>query len=208
MRVRVIGLVMLCIGAGIPAAAQSLEVTPFVGYETAGSYPTENSPTVQRFRADAARMFGVLVDYPINDDLQLEFEWADNPTNYSAQDAVTGQYGQAFTSRIDQYQFGGLYFLRSRDFAWRPYIAATVGFTHDANGGNNPGRTAFGFGLGGGVKYPISRHVGFRGDARWMPTYGSSGTITECDDFGGCYPVSSPNYLQRFNVTVGVTIRP
>jgi Outer membrane protein beta-barrel domain len=209
MRAHAVGLAVLLAAIGSHAvAAQTLEVTPLVGYETAGSYPPENPATVQRLRADAARTFGVMLDYPITDDMQLEFEWLDNPTAYSAQDAVTGQYSPAFESRIDQYQFGGLYFLRGQTSSWRPYIAATIGLTHDANGGDTPGRTAFGFGVGGGVKYPISRYFGLRADARWMPTYGSSGTAEECDEFGNCYPMAAPNYMQRFNVALGLTIRP
>jgi hypothetical protein len=41
-----------------------------------------------------------------------------------------------------------------------------------------------------------------------MPTYGSAGLGTFCDDFSGCYQDTVRNYLQRFNVMMGVVIRP
>jgi hypothetical protein len=204
-----IGLALLCVGGtSFPASAQKFDVTPFVGYETSGSYPIENPTTVEAFRADAGKTFGAFFDYWITSNIQAEFQWAHNPTTYSGQDAVTGQYSQAFTTRIDQYQFGALYYVRDSGNAWRPYLAGSVGFTHDSNSGDNPGRTAAGFGLGGGVTYELSSHFGLRGDARWMPTYGSNGIGNVCDEFGNCYPSTVRNYLQRFHVVLGLTIRP
>ena len=98
--------------------------------------------------------------------VQAEFYWVGNSTTYSQQSTTTGQFGQAFNTSINQYQFGALYHLRDRDHAWRPYLAGSLGFTHDANDGVAPNRIAFGVGLGGGVKDEPSRHVGLRDDAR------------------------------------------
>ena len=66
----------------------------------------------------------------------------------------------------------------------RPYAAASVGFTHDSNGGGNPNRTEFSYSLGGGVKYyfePALREL--RGDIRYLPTYGSSSYGLYCGSF-------------------------
>jgi hypothetical protein len=58
------------------------------------------------------------------------------------------------------------------------------------------------------VKYYISRHVGLRGDVRWLPTYGSSTTGLYCDPFYGfCYNASLPNYLNRGSFTGGIIFR-
>ena len=207
MKPHLVSLLLWCVAGGaVPAAAQTFEVTPFVGSETSGSYPVENPSTVTAFRADAGKMYGAFFDYTVVGNLQAEFEWAHNPTTYSAQDALSGQYSRAFATSIDQYQFGALYYLRDPGIAWRPYVAISLGFTHDSNSGDNPGRTAAGFGLGGGVRYALSSHVGIRGDARWMPTHGSDGMSSLCDEFGNCYPTVVRNYLQRFDVTIGLTV--
>jgi hypothetical protein len=195
-------------GDGDPATAQALEVTPFIGYETSGSYPLENPTTVEAFRADAAKMYGAFVDYSVAGNVEVELEWAHNPTTYSAQDALTGQYSQAFATSINQYQLGALYYLRDRGNAWRPYVAGSIGFTHDSNSGDNPGRTAIGFGLGGGVTRALSTHFGLRADVRWMPTFGSDEMSSACDDFGNCYPTTFHHFLQRFDIAIGLVVRP
>lgn len=236
MRVHLAVATLLCaVVTATPAAAQRIAVTPFVGWETAGSYPLTDATTaqpagdIQEMRADGGTAFGVAFDYSLTANWRAEFMWTGNPTTYSALSATTGQYSKAFNARIDQYQFGALYFLGEERNALRPFIGASLGFTHDSNGNASPGRTAFGFGLGGGIEYGVSSHVAFRTDARWMPTYGSAGLGTFCDsgyggyggDYGGyggydpygyggggCYQDTIHNYLQRFNFTVGLTIRP
>jgi hypothetical protein len=133
-----------CVGR---VAAQTLEITPFAGYESSGSYPLQNPAAVQAMRADAGRTYGFFADYRLMPNVQAEFYWVGNSTTYSRQSTATGQYGEAFRTQIDQYQFGALYHLRDRDHAWRPYLAGSLGFTHDSNGGVTPNRTAFGVGL-------------------------------------------------------------
>ena len=207
---RVLVLATLAVALEHPAAAQTIEVTPFVGFETAGSYPLENPGAVQALRAEAGATHGLFVDYRLMQNVQAEFYWVSNATTYTQQSAATGDYGQPFSTHINQYQFGALYHLRDRDYALRPYIAGSLGFTHDSNDGAMADRTALSFGIGGGVKYEASRHVGFRGDARWLPTYGSSSPATFCDYeyYGGCYQDTTGNYLQRFTMTIGLIIRP
>ena len=100
-----IGLALLCVGGtSLPASAQKFDVTPFVGYETSGSYPVENPTSVGAFRADAGKTFGAFFDYWITSNIQAEFQWAHDPTTYSAQDMLTGQYSQAFTALPRRYR--------------------------------------------------------------------------------------------------------
>ncbi|HVZ24061.1 MAG TPA: hypothetical protein VG871_23470 [Vicinamibacterales bacterium] len=221
----VLGVVLaLTAATAAPAAAQRIEVTPFVGWETAGSYPLPDSTTTQALQADAQATYGFAFDYDIMRNVEAEFLWATNPTTYSAQSAATGAFTQAYKSRIDQYQFGALYLWGDNATPLRPYMVVSMGFTHDGNGDAAPGRSAIAFGAGGGIKYAFSHHVGFRGEARWIPTYGNSSLGTFCDfggDLGygydpygyggyggGCYQDTVHNFLQRFNFTVGLTIRP
>lgn len=198
-----------------PARAQGrFEVSPFAGYETYASYPisvyssvsNQNVP-VNRLRVNDAVSYGTFLDFNLTENAQLEFMWDRNNTSYSARSALTGQYSKAYNSDIDQFQFGGLYMLRNSEHRLRPYIAASVGFTHDSNGGGTPDRTEFGFSVGGGVKYYVNRHFGFRGDVRYMPTYGSSSHATYCDPYYGCYNATVSNYLNRANFVGGLIFR-
>src|SRR5271166_1359899 len=176
--------------ASLPAKAQGrFEVTPIVGYETSGSYPisvfsnTGNAVPVNRLQVNDALSFGTFLDFNLTENAQLEFMWNRNNTSFSARNATTGDYSKAYNSNIDQFQFGGLYMLLNTEHRLRPYVAASVGFTHEGNDGGTPDRTAFSYSVGGGVKYYLSRHLGLRADARFLPTYGNSGHANYCDPY-------------------------
>jgi hypothetical protein len=200
--------------AAISTTAQGrFEVTPFVGYETSGSYPVSifsniggSTAPIDRLRVNDSLAFGTFLDYNVTENFQAEFMWNRNNTSYSAHDLLTNSYFNAYHSDIDQFQFGGLYMLRGSEHRLRPYIAGSVGFTHDDNSNGTPNRTEFSYSVGGGVKYYLSRHLGFRGDARFLPTYGNSSTGTYCDPFFGCYNAKISNYLNRGSFTAGLIV--
>lgn len=190
------------------------EVTPFAGYETSGSYPIsvfantgDVTAPVNKLRVNDALSYGTFLGFNLTENAQIEFMWDRNNSSYSARNALTGEYFKAYDSDIDQYQFGGLYMLRNSEHRLRPYIAGSLGFTHDSNSNGTPNRTEFAYSLGGGVKYYINRHVGLRGDIRYMPTYGSSSNATYCDPFFGCYNAKVSNYLNRGNFVGGIIFK-
>lgn len=190
------------------AQVHKFELTPFAGYETSGSYPIQTSFTVDRLRASGNVSFGTFLDYSLTPNFEPEFLWVHNPTSFSQRSALTGIYTKAFNSQIDQFQFGGNFMFRSPEAKWRPYVGAGLGFTRDANSGGTRNRTAFAYSLGGGAKYYATKHFGFRFDARFVPTYGSSGTGVICDPFGFCYSGTVHNYLNRGNFSIGVILHP
>jgi hypothetical protein len=205
---------LLLLSAISTSAQQRFELTPFVGYETTASYPVSVFTTtggatvpIDRLRVNDSTAFGAFLDYSLTENFQPEFMWNRNNTSYSAHDVLTNSYFSAYHSIVDQYQFGALYMLRSSEVKLRPYIAASVGFTHDSNSNLTPDRTEFSYSLGGGVKYFLSRHIGFRGDLRYLPTYGSSSIGTYCDPFFGCYNTKVSHYLNRGSFTGGIIFK-
>jgi hypothetical protein len=213
MRIRVpllfIGLV--CLAASAPAKAQygweKWEVAPFVGFETSGSVPVTNSLTVDRLRVNSGTSFGTFLDYRLTENAQAELLWNRNTTSFSERNAANGIYSKVFNSDIDQFHFGLLYMRRNGEKKLRPFIAGGLGFAHNSNSGNNSDRTAFSYGLGGGVKYYLSRHVGLRGDARFVPTYGNRTPGITCDPFGFCAQTRVSNYFKQGNFTGGLIFR-
>jgi hypothetical protein len=208
-----VGLTCLVIGA--PASAQyygreKWEVTPFVGYETNGSYPlnpTSTTVTVNNLRINGATSFGTFIGYSFTPNAEFEFMWDRNLTSYSEQPTPGAAYMKAYNSTVDQYQFGALFTILGEEHKWRPYFAGSVGFTHEFNSGGNPTRVDFSYSLGGGVKYEITRHVGFRGDARYMPTYANSSLALFCDPFFGCFTAKVSHYQHRGNFVGGLVFR-
>ena len=219
MRLGMISLLagLTCLVTSAPARAQyggskleKWEFTPFVGYETSSSYPlnsTSANVTVNSLRENGAASFGTFIDYSVTTNAQFEFMWDRNLTSYSVQPSPGSPFVKAYDSTVDQYQFGALYMLFGEEHKLRPYIAGSVGFTHEFNSGGNPTRLDFSFGLGGGIKYELTRHIAFRGDARYMPTYANSGLATYCDPFFGCYTAKVSNYQHRGNFVAGLAFR-
>jgi opacity protein-like surface antigen len=209
-----------CLVASAPVwgqfAPEKWEVTPFVGYETNGSYPlspTSPSVTINDLRINGAASFGTFVGYSITSNAEFEFMWDRNMTSYSEQATPGAAYTKAYNSSVDQYQFGALYTIFGEDHKWRPYIAGSVGFTHEFNSSistsvpSPPTRLDFSYSLGGGVKYALTRHLSFRGDARYMPTYANSSFAQYCDPFYGCYTAKVSQYQHRGNFIAGLAIR-
>jgi len=223
MRVGTICLLggIACLIAGAPARAQyyggeKWELTPFVGYETRGSYPlnpTSSTVTVNSLRVDGATSFGTFIGYSITPNAQFEFMWDRNLTSYSEQPTPGAAFIKAYNSTVDQYQFGMLYSLLGDEHKLRPYIAGGLGFTHEFNSSisptvpSPPTRLDFSFGLGGGIKYELARHLSFRGDARYMPTYANSSLALYCDPFFGCYTARVSNYQHRGSFITGLAFR-
>jgi hypothetical protein len=215
MRNRIVLLTLLFVfmlTASTPAKAQwgsydKWEIAPFAGYETSGSYPVSNSFVVDRFRADSAASYGTFIDRSLTDNSQFEFMWNRNSTSFSARSIATNQYSKVWDSDIDQFSFGFLYMFRNSERKMRPYAAGGIGFTHQSNSAANANRTDLSYSLGGGVKYFASRHVGLRGDIRWLPTRASKSPATYCDYYGFCYNATVTNYLGRANMVGGILFR-
>jgi opacity protein-like surface antigen len=202
---------MFCLFTCVPASAQygrgKWEVTPFVGYETDGSFPLNTQTigvNVNDLRVNGAISFGTFIDFSLTPNFQTEFMWDRNPTSYSVQQFPGAPYIKSFNSDVDQYQFGILYMFLGPDHKWRPYAAGSLGFTHEFNSGGNPTRTDFAYSIGGGLKYALTQHIALRGDARYMPTYANSSLATYCDPFFGCYTAEVSNYQKRGNFVGGI----
>lgn len=214
MRVGMICLLggLSCLAAGAPAMAQygssrleKWEFTPFVGYETSGSYPlnpTSTTITVNDLRINGATSFGTFIGYSITPNAQFEFMWNRNLTSYSVQPTPGAPYTKAYDSSVDQFQFGALYMFLGDEYKWRPYLGGSLGFTHEFNSGGNPTRLDFSYGIGGGVKYRLTRYLSFRGDARYMPTYANSSLAVYC--YFGCFTAKVSQYQHRGNFVAGL----
>ena len=214
MRNRVVLLllmVLFILTASAPARAQfepydKWEIAVFGGHESGGSYPVSDSLIVDKIRADSGTSYGTFIDRALSANAAFEFMWNRNSTSFSARIAGTNQYFKSFDSDIDQYSFGLSYMFMNSERKIRPYAAGGIGFTHQANNAV-ANRTDLSYSLGGGVKYFASRHVGLRGDIRWLPTRASKSPATYCDPFYGCYNTAVTNYLGRGNFVGGILFR-
>src|SRR2546429_4602108 len=192
MQAGMIGLLggVICLVMSAPAMAQyggsrleKWEFTPFVGYETSGSYPLSPTSTtvfVNDLRINGATSFGTFIGYSLTSNSQFEFLWDRNLTSYSLQPTPGAPYTKAYDSTVDQYQFGALYMFLGDEHKWRPYFAGSLGFTHEFNSGGNPTRLDFSYGIGGGGENKAATHLSFWGGARHMAAPANFGLGTSC----------------------------
>jgi hypothetical protein len=115
MRLRAVWVfaIQICLFANAPARAQfakeKWELTPFVGYETSGSYPLNpqtSGVTINDLRIDGAASLGTFIDYSLTSNAQAEFMWDRNLTSYNAQPFPGAPYFKAYDSSVTNISLG------------------------------------------------------------------------------------------------------
>lgn len=155
----------LLAGGGV-ARAQALdavEVAPFGGYRFGGGfYELVSGRSVD---LDGAVSFGVVLDIPFRDDLQIEGFFTHQEARFTLPASLDARRTR-WRVTVDHLQAGGLRELG--EGRARPFLTGTLGLTRYASGGDNEVR--FSIAAGGGVKlFPLER-LGLRLDGRVFAT--------------------------------------
>lgn len=146
------------------------DFSPFVGYRTSMSFPLQPhvSGTNPRVVVDASPSYGASFGVRLQEDGLVEIRWARQDSSVQSQDVSLLIPRQ----RVVLDQFHGDF---SREYivdGWhpwvRPFVLLSVGATHIASQ-TDSNFTRFSFGIGGGVRFYPSRHVGFKIQAEWLP---------------------------------------
>ena len=163
------------------------DFTPFVGYRTIMSFPIEPhvSGTNPRVVIDASPSYGFSLGSRLTgreEDL-IEVRWARQDSYLRAEDLTPVPASR----RIVLDQFHGDFSHEPWIEEWpswvRAYVLASVGATHGSASGELS-FTRFSFGLGGGVRFYASRHLGFKIQAEWVPVLISPNVAFVCG--AGC----------------------
>ena len=146
------------------------DLTPFIGYRTGMSFPVEPhvSGTNPHVALDASPSYGVSLGVRLEEDGLIEMRWARQDSYIHSEDPNISVPRQ----RVILDQFHGDF---SREYIvdeWRPwarpFVLLSVGATHVSNTADLH-FTRFSFGIGGGVRFYPSRHLGFKIQAEWLP---------------------------------------
>lgn len=172
------GLVLVALSPALTGQEQvepkplRYDFTPFAGYRTSMSIGVEPhvSGTNPRVVLDASPSYGAAFGFRIREDDLIEVRWArqdsyihsENISPPTArQHAVLNQFHGDFSHEytIEEWR------------AWaKPFVLLSVGATHITTAINSS-FTRFSFGIGGGVRFYASRHVGFKIQAEWLPVF-------------------------------------
>ena len=181
------------------------EITPFAGYTTGGKFQDPGDVTTKADDVDRDlkedQNFGVIVN--IN---------ADGPDRqyellYSQQDTqIEGLV--PLDIKVQHLQVGGIVSYMDNPRVL-PFFGLSVGaarFTPDAPGTDS--ETKLAFGIAGGLKIPITDHIGLRLDARaFIALFDSDASIfcVSASGVGGCSIRSKSDTVVQYSGNLGIT---
>jgi len=190
------GFVLL--GSALPV--QATDIVPFVGLRFGGDVGTQQGtgavgPT--SVTIDSSVSYGGVIDIPLSQPRSVELYYSRQPTKLSGNSAT----GDVTMSVL---HLGLVDTLPSADQQLSWLLIGTVGATQlSARDGSE---TRPSIGLGGGVEWMATEHIGLRGDLRALLTFtGSGGGSVGCG--GGCSVTFHGSLLAQGEVSVGVVAR-
>lgn len=187
-------LIMASLGGAVQSQeiTRDTEITLYAGRQWGGDFTDET--TGNDLDLKESPVYGLSVNWHHGPNTQYEIYYSRQSTELDADGAVTGD--PEFDLDVHYLHIGGTYVF---DEPARPFLVATIGATHmDPSGGGDvdlDSETRFSLGLGAGVKFFVTRNVGFRLEGRGLFTALSSDSRVFCS--GGCViKVSSSGFVQ------------
>ena len=194
MSIRHTGLIflvtLLIASSATEPALSGVEITPSINYRFGGGF--EDTNTYTNINLDESAGYGLLLDFDIHPDRQIEVYLSRQSTTMSSGGPFTGN--PLFNVTVDYYHIGGLYLFEGERF--RPFISGTLGLTRmDPQRADLRTETRLSAALGAGAKYFFTKSLGIRLDVRGIYTALNSDASIFCA--GGCaVQVRSSGFLQ------------
>jgi opacity protein-like surface antigen len=184
-------ILLFALFAAASSDARAVEIAPFTGHRYGGSF--EDANTLSGFELADATSFGLLLDFDLAPDQQIEVFLSRQDTQLTTAGTFTGN--PLFDLTIDYYHVGGLYLLPAEG-PMHPFVSGTVGLTRMApKRADLTTENRLSLSLGGGAKFYFSRNVGLRFDVRAIYTMLNADTAVFCS--GGCtIKVRSNGFVQ------------
>ncbi len=171
----------LFVAAGLSQVgyAANIEITPFYGYRFGGEF--EDADTGEEFDIDESSCWGGILDFRLNEMTQLEFYFSRQETELKSDNGLFDE-ATLFDLDVDYYHIGGTYtFLPGR---WQPFVVGTLGATRiDPDVSGTDSLTRFSLGLGGGVRFFPTEHLGLYLAGRCLLTFLEGDTVIR-SEFG------------------------
>jgi opacity protein-like surface antigen len=147
-----------CLAAGLAPAAYAdiLQITPFYGYRFGGQFEDADTGENLKFRESAC--WGGVLDVRLSEATQVEFYYSRQETELKRDEGLFAGT-MLFDLDVDYYHLGGTYTIPYGP--WEPFVLGTLGATHlapDAPGTDS--LTRFSLGLGGGLRFFPTKHLG------------------------------------------------
>jgi len=193
-------LACLVLQAGTALAqVQGVELIPFGGYRFSSGLSSIAGVDID---AKDAPVYGVSLDARMAYNTAVEIyygHWRGDLEIRSLSGVTKGEFGR------DDIMINGVWYAMRPGAMTRPYFTAGLGCAiYSAPRASTTGR--FAWDIGAGIRHDFNERMGLRVDGRYMPTWVTTGTSVWCDPFY-CYPVSSGEFFDQFEVTGGLVIK-
>ena len=180
-----------------PAVAQDYEITPFAGWRTSSSL--EEEATGATINLDETGSYGFILS--MKDSLDTNYDFLFSRQNTELQSSTTP--GTTEPLRIDYYHIGGTIFYQHDKL--HPFISGGLGATHITPANTiYSSETMFSLSVGGGLKFPLSRNIGLRLEARGYGTVISGSGAILCS--GGCVASFNGSLFMQFEALAGLSV--
>ena len=164
--------VAVAVSAPTALAQGKIELSPFLGVRSAGSFRGEDQ--LITFAMSSSPTFGTFFNYPLVGNLQFEALWSHQSSNVVQKESnIQDPTNPTKTDRFDtsiNYLHGGILY-GSGNETWEPYVALGAGATRfSPDAPDSSSVTKFSFSIGAGLKAYLGERISFRFDARAFAT--------------------------------------
>lgn len=201
----------LLLAAAAPASAQKVELTPFLGWAFGGTFKNVNVPDgtgVNRLDIANSLDFGLVVDFAILPQLQIELLGQWQSSRLKTYDSVTGGDRSVIDPLTVAYYHVGAVFQAARKELKKPqgFLAITGGLSHfSTDDAESESRFSFGGALG--AKWFFSDRFGARLQSRLLITYFPSTSGLFCNPSGvDCYQIPANTFLPQVDISAGAIV--
>lgn len=202
-------LVVLTLAAPSLDAAQTFELTPYIGIKSTGATAVDdqNPIGVNRLEFDRGASYGFGFLYNVHNIVGLEFLWNRQGSQVSGFLPDGTEVPQTIDSSLDQFHGTVHVHTAGVEVATRPYLILGAGATRIGAGDTSSSHLSYTVGLG--LKYSFSDRLGARVQGRWTPTYlGNTPEGLFCGALiPTCWAVSEQQVMSQGDFTAGLTFK-
>ncbi len=178
-----LGLVLWITFASTPLLAQTVEITPYYGYQFGDGFLVSTGEVNYK----AGQNWGVIFDIEIEDDLKFEFFYSRQNTELRFRGAGLG-IQETLSDMTVQYFHGGILYEVDASDRVRGFFTGTAGLTFfDPERREFDSEWKFSVAGGAGVKLFASDNIGFRLQGRLLFPILAAGGGFGCGFPGGCF---------------------
>jgi opacity protein-like surface antigen len=196
---------LLCFSLTHSALLAGVEITALSGYGVGGEF--EEHLSGGKLKVSDTSLYGAAINFDAGQETnaQIELYFTRQETRLTGGNLAS--QNSAFNLTIDYYHIGGMLMSGASDSKFKPFIVGTIGATHmNPVPSSYSSHTAPSLGLGGGVKYFVTKHIGLRAEARAIGTLVDGSAVAFVGPGGSRVYIQGDLFLQ-FHFNAGLILR-